>query len=252
MLDPHMGSEIVVHFLYPLKNAENYHRGNLTRFDEVGIHAENDRTLQFELEYPSTSFLVQLSYFFPVQESSFPEGRFRDGAFRWGIEEANVSNGAYRLKRWVTNELIVLEKNPFYWDIEKVRLDEIHFFPISDLSAEERAFRAGQLDITSKVPNGRVAWYQENVPQALRVDERLGLFFLQLNHGIEPLNKVEVRKALAMSINRKELVDLVLKDGKQAASWVLPPGLLHRSTDNSPLAYDVLEAQRLLTSVGFP
>ena len=135
----------------------------------------------------------------------------------WGTEDIRISNGAFQLKSWVTNELIVMEKNLDYWDSYSVKLDAIHLFPIADVAAEERVFRSGKLHITSKVPSGKVACYRENDPTALRTNKRLGLFFLQLNQSVDPLHKVAVRKALAKFTDREQLVELVLKDGKMPA-----------------------------------
>ena len=60
-----MGSDIVVHFLYSVKNAERFHKGKLKDFRDVGIKVVDETTLAFELEYPSPAFLLQLSYFSP-------------------------------------------------------------------------------------------------------------------------------------------------------------------------------------------
>jgi oligopeptide transport system substrate-binding protein len=252
MLDPALGSDIVVHFLYPLKNAEEYHNGEVKSFGAVGIKAVEEMTLVFELAYPSASFLTQISYFFPLSVADFPEDSSVHLSSRWGTDGIRVSNGAFTLKSWVTNESIVLEKNPNYWDHERVKLDAVHIYPIADVAAEERAFRSGQLHITSKVPPGRVAWYIEANPTVLRTDQRLGLFFLQLNHNVDPLQKTNVRLALAKSIDREQLVDLVLKDGKEAASWFLPPKLSGRTRLEGPLGFDVVEARRLLNEAGYP
>ena len=38
-------------------------------------------------------------------------------------------------------------RNPYYWDAQTVKLDEIHFYPTDDLSADERMSRTGQVDM---------------------------------------------------------------------------------------------------------
>ena len=252
MLNPEFGSDIVVHFLYPLKHAEAYHLGEMNAFDRVGIVAESSHALRLELDYSSPAFLTQLSYFFPVNRSSIEEGRYFDGRIQWGAGGARISNGAFRLADWVTNESILLEKNPFYWDAASVSLDRVQVLPIEDVIAEERAFRSGQIHVTSKVPAGKVQWYLDNDPDQLRLDPRLGLFFLQLNHEVAPLQNVDVRKALAKSIDREELVRSVLRDGKKGADFIVPPDFVGREWGSSPLSFDVLEAQKLLESAGYP
>ena len=252
MLNPQFGSDIVVHFLYPLKNAEAYHVGEIEAFDRVGIVAESSHVLRLELDYSSPALLTQLSYFFPVNRSSIEEGRYFDGRIQWGAGGARISNGAFLLEEWVTNERIVLKKNPYYWDAASVSLDRVEVLPIEDVIAEERAFRSGQIHVTSKVPAGKVQWYLDNDPDQLRLDPRLGLFFLQLNHEVTPLQNVNVRKALAKSIDREELVRSVLRDGKRGAHFIVPPDLVGGEWGDSPLSFDVREAQELMELAGYP
>ena len=251
MLGPDFGSDIVVHFLYPLKNAQAFHQGQLNDFESVGIVAESDDSLLFELEYSSLAFLTQLSYFFPVKEEGSIVGHYFDGRYQWGGGGAGVSNGPYLLGSWTTNEQVVIRKNENYWDASSVSIDQIIFYPIDNSLAEERAFRSGQLQITSKVPSGRMSWYVENRPELLRVEPRVGLFFIQLNHSVPPLDNVYVRRALAKSIDRKLIVGSVLKDGKKPASGIAPAEVLDRSNSSASLGYDPGEAQELLKLAGF-
>ena len=252
MLGADFGSEIVVHFLYPLKNAEAYHLGAMEDFAEVGIRAPSDWELEMELDYPSAAFLTQLSYFFPVKEAGFPENSYWDGRKQWGRDGATTSNGAYQLLSWNTNEMISLKKNPYYWDADSVAIEQIQLLPIEDMMAEERAFRNGQIQITSKVPSGKIRWYQTNEPTRIRMDERMGLFFIQLNHSVYPLHDRRVRQALAKTVNREAIVDAVLKDGKPVAEWIVPPSTVDRLPVESPLSFDPEAARHLFELAGFP
>jgi oligopeptide transport system substrate-binding protein len=76
-----------------------------------------------------------------------------------------VFNGHIQQKSWELNKKIVVEKNPFYWDAEKVQLNEMHFYPVSNESTEDRMFRAGQLHVTNVVPQEKCPVYmKENNP----------------------------------------------------------------------------------------
>lgn len=252
ILGPEFGSDIVVHFLYSVKNAEAYHLGQLDSFDEVGVFAESNTVLVIEVDFQNPAFLTQLSYFFPVSSSGFEDDEFFDGRYQWGHGSMVVSNGAYRLESWVVNEKISLIKNPYYWDHLSVAIDRVSFLPIEDLNTEERAFRSGQIQITAKVPPGKVEWYKRNDPNKLRTDPRLGLFFLQLNQDIAPLSDVKVRLALAKAINREEIVESVLRDGKLPANGIIPASFLNLRENEDSLVFDPAEARRLLSEAGFP
>ena len=52
------------------------------------------------------------------------------------------------LKTWELNNKIIVEKNPHYWDASiQLSLNEIHYYPVSNVMTEDRMFRAGQLHV---------------------------------------------------------------------------------------------------------
>ena len=51
-----------------------------------------------------------------------------------------VSNGPFKLKEWKSNEVVVVEKSPEYWDAAHVVLKEAHFHPIVDLRRRGKCF----------------------------------------------------------------------------------------------------------------
>jgi oligopeptide transport system substrate-binding protein len=63
-----------------------------------------------------------------------------------------VGNGQFTLASWHINKIITVRKNEYYWDAANVSLKEINFYPIENNLTEERAFRTGQLHITSGLP----------------------------------------------------------------------------------------------------
>ena len=55
----------------------------------------------------------------------------------------------------VINGHIALLKNPYYWDAKQVRLTEVVYHPISDFSAAQDQFLAGNLDFTNRLNTPR-------------------------------------------------------------------------------------------------
>ena len=56
LLSPALGAEYAYQ-LYFLVNAERFHKREITDFDQVGVHALDDLTLEVELNYPTPFFL---------------------------------------------------------------------------------------------------------------------------------------------------------------------------------------------------
>ena len=252
ILTPALGAPYA-YMLYSIKNAEAYNQGELSDFGAVGVKAPNPRTLTFELEAPTPYFLSLSTHYtwWPVHPPSvLAHGGMTDRISEWTKPGNFVGNGPFALKTWRLNHSIEVEKNTYYRDADAVRLNGIHFLPIS-MDTEERAFRADQLHITSTVPIPRIDWYREKAPDRLHFDTYLGVYYYMLNTAREPLDDPRVRKALAYSIDREALTEHVLKAGQQPAYHFTPPNT-GGYTAEAKLPYDPDLARELLAEAGFP
>ena len=161
-----------------------------------------------------------------------------------------IGNGPFILTEWKPNQHIAVRKNPHYWDAANVKLDGIRFLAMDNGDTEERAFRAGQLDVTMAVPFTKLAGYRAEQPSRLRSVPLSETRYLVLNTARPPLDDARVRRALALALDRTALVEKVLLSGQPAFNFV-PAGLggyapAERITEN------IAEARRLLTEAGFP
>jgi oligopeptide transport system substrate-binding protein len=161
-----------------------------------------------------------------------------------------VGNGPFTLKKWETNRAIVAEKNPMYWDAERVRLRQVQFFPIESDQTEERAFRSGQLHVTHTVPVNKLEYYRSREPSLLHVGPYLATYYYLINVHKPPLDNVKVRKALAMALDRDAIVRL-LKAGQLPAHFFTPPATAGY-TAGSSIPTDTARAARLLAEAGYP
>jgi len=252
ILTPALGAPYA-YMLYSVKNAEAFNKGELHDFAEVGVKAPDPRTLTFELEAPTPYFLSLSTHYtwWPVHPPTvLAHGGMTDRISKWTKPGHFVGNGPFALKTWRLNHSIEVEKNPYYHAADSVRLNGIHFLPIA-IDAEERAFRADQLHITSTVPIPRIDWYRKNAPGAMRFDTYLGVYYYLINTEREALKDPRVRKALAYSIDRGALTEHVLKAGQQPAHHFTPPNT-GGYTAEVRLPYDPELARELLAEAGYP
>lgn len=252
ILTPALGAPYA-YMLYSIKNAEAFNKGELQDFAEVGVKAPDPRTLTFKLAAPTRYFLSLSTHYtwWPVHPPSvLAHGGMTDRISKWTKPGNFVGNGPFALETWRLNHSIQVTKNAHYRDAESVRLNGIHFLPIS-MDTEERAFRADQLHITSTVPIPRIDWYRKNAPDRMHFDTYLGVYYYLLNTAREPLDDPRVRKALAYAIDREALTEHVLKAGQQPAYHFTPPNT-GGYTAAAKLPYDPELARELLAEAGFP
>lgn len=253
ILTPTLGSEYA-YMLHCIVNAREFNEGQITDFSLVGVNAIDNHTLEVRLNHPTPYFLsMQIHYtWFPVHRETVERfGTMTERGTRWTRAGNLVGNGAFRLERWEPDRVIVVVKNPFYWNKERVRPEAIHFYPIDNISTEELLFRAGRLQLTESVPVNKVEAYEKDRPEVLRRDPYLGTYFYRLNVTRPPLADVRVRRALAMAVDREDLVRNVVRTARRPASCFTPPDTAGY-TCTSRIEYNVTEARRLLAEAGYP
>ena len=230
VLTPSLGSQYP-DMLYYLVGAEDFNTGVITDFSEVGVKALDNKTLEVNLINPTPFFLGLLSHY-----------STRPGNF--------VCNGPMNLKSWELNKKIIVEKNPLYWDAEKVRLNEMHFYPVSDINTEERMFRAGQLHLTGTVPSQKCGIWREEGNPNLRIDPYMGTYYYRANVNVKPLDNIKVRKALTYAIDRQKLTEKVTQCGQIPAFSFTPPGAAGYNPETE-IPYDPELARQLLAEAGY-
>jgi oligopeptide transport system substrate-binding protein len=169
----------------------------------------------------------------------------------WFMPGKIVSNGPYLLQSWRVYDKIRLVKNPAYWDAAHTKLGVIDVLPIENRTTALNLYLTGQVDwLPSAYPpdlvdqiRGRPDFYS---------NPGMVVYYYRFNCTRPPLDDPRVRQALSMAIDRKLIVDKVLRLGQKPAYRVVPPGLAGYSPPESKLRYDPEAARNLLAEAGFP
>lgn len=237
---------------FAVKNAQAYATGKIADFSLVGFHAKNPRTLSITLERPTPNFLryAATGPWIPTP-ARLVEQRGR----AWTRPENHVGNGAFILVEWRPHQRIVVRQNPRYRAPDAKRVGEIQFIVFDNGDAEERAYRAGQIDVTMSVPVNKLDPYARDRPAELHRAPLAETHYLSFNTQRPPLNDARVRRALALAIDRAKIVEHVLRGGQRPAERLVPPELRGESSSADPawvLHFDPREARSLLAAAGFP
>lgn len=252
-LTPELGSQYNYMF-FPIVNAEAFANGELDDFIEVGVKVLDKYTLQVQLREPTPYMLQLFDHYstFPVHRATVEAfGAPTDRLSQWAREGNMVSNGAFQLTEWEINSHIRVEKTDTYWDAEKVKLNAIVFYPTENIVTEERMFRDGQLHYTSEVPLDKIPVYLREQPELIKIVPWLGTYYYMINTERAPFDDVRVRKALAMAVDRKLLVETVMQGIVEPAYAIVPPGTLGYQPPKL-FDFDPQQARELLTAAGYP
>ena len=132
-------------------------------------------------------------------------------------------NGAYRLVRRVPGERIELERNPHYRGAANVAIERVVHLAITDLATELNLYRAGDLDLTSEVPNTQLESLRREHPAELHLAPYLSTYAYAVN--LARLPDARVRKALAMAVDRERITRQVTGAGERPAFGWVPDGI---------------------------
>jgi oligopeptide transport system substrate-binding protein len=239
--------------LFHVIGAEEFNAGKITDFTATGFSAPDARTLVLRLKHPVPYLLELLKHYswFPVHLPTIEKfGPADRQGSTWTRAGNLVGNGPFQLQSWLPNQKINVTRSPTYWNAAAVKLDGIAFYAVDSIDAEERMFRAGQLDVTSTMPTSRIADYQEKSPGLVRIDPYYGTYFYRLNTTRPPHDDARVRRALALAIDREAIIKTILRAG-QTPAYNFTPSYAGFTPETS-LTSDLTEARRLLAEAGFP
>jgi len=223
--------------------------------EELGVKAIDDLTLEVTTEGVFPPLPGVMKFAFLMQKKALEE----HGLYYNNDPATSVSSGPFKLVEFDPGNRIVLEANEHYTGYRPARLKRVEGIYMAP-GTEFAAFQNGEID--------RVA-YESLSPADFEIilnDETLSANYLRhfgdfrtdyllFDTFAEPFNDVNVRKAIAKSIDRDAIVENVFGEIKaMPATSMLMPGYPSSDTEGelaSYQAYDCEAAQQHLADAGY-
>ncbi|MEK6701680.1 MAG: peptide ABC transporter substrate-binding protein [Planctomycetota bacterium] len=263
----------------------------LKAVDERTLRVELAEPLPYFMDYLGfVSFFPLHERSVSVHESLDAATGQRRWASDWTKPPRLVGNGPMRLVRWRFKRDMRLEANQHYWDPSLLESQSIEIRSIADANAMVNAFRMGDVDWTTDVQvpyradmlEARAAFEREHaakvailarrgldqiaIDRALPSDPRttihaipsFGTYFLNMYCGPllasgrpNPFADVRVRRAFALSVDKKEIVSEIRRNGERVAGGLVPPGSIAGYAPPTGLGFDPKRARQELAEAGF-
>ncbi|WP_420325951.1 ABC transporter substrate-binding protein [Mameliella sp.] len=208
------------------------------------IEVVDDLTVKFTLNAPYAPFLSNLAY--PTGLIVSPAAVEQHGS-DFGRNPSGT--GPFTFAEWRSNEAVVIEGNPDYWD-GPPDLQAVVFRPITDANTRTAEMLAGGIDLMVEVPPVALSEFQG---AEYTVHEQAGphVWFLILNAKEGPFADKKVRQAANYAVNKSAIVDDVLEGTAAVAAGPTPPAFAWAyNEDLEPYPYDPDKARALLAEAG--
>ncbi len=193
----------------------NFRKGWYANVESVTANGEHEAV--FNLKAPQPGLLGLLaSGFSPMYPCHVSQREMR---------QKLIGTGPFKFVEFKSNQSMRVEKNPNYWKPGLPYLDGIEFEIITNRSTAILAFVAGKFDMIFpyELTVPLVADVQKQVPEAICDISPMNVAANLLMNPVPPFDDIEVRRAVAMTIDRKAFVD-ILTQGKGDVGGAMQPG----------------------------
>ncbi len=214
-----------------------------------GVKVVDPLTVEITLSRPDATFLHVMALNFA---SVVPKEAVDAAGADFGKQP--VGTGAYKLGEWTIGQRLVFEKNPDYWREGLPYLDSVTFEVGQEPIVALLRLQNGEVDIPGDgIPPAKFTEVMADPAQAAHVVEggQLQTGYITMNVKMPPFDKVEVRQAVNMAINKDRIVQII--NGRAVpATQPLPPTMPGYTKDYAGYPYDPEKAKAMLAEAGFP
>ncbi|MEZ1953432.1 ABC transporter substrate-binding protein [Pseudomonas asiatica] len=218
---------------------------NIARVEKTG-----PLTVVFTLNKVDAAFIQNLAMSFAsILSAEYAEQLMTSGRPS-DINQQPIGTGPFVFQRYQKDSQIRYKGNKAYWSPQDVKIDNLVFSINIDPSVRIQKLRRNECQVTL---NPRPA----DLP-ALKADSKLqvlqqpgfNLGYIAYNTQHPPFDRLEVRQAMDMAVNKQAIIQAVYQDSGQLAVNAMPPTQWSYDDSIKDAPFDPEKAKQLLQQAG--
>jgi oligopeptide transport system substrate-binding protein len=237
--DPATGSQVAGTYLGDIAGVADVIAGKTREIS--GVKVLDDYTLQVTINEPKSYFLAKLTYptAFVVDKANVAKGS------NWWLKPNGT--GAFKLKEWQPNSLLVLERNDKYYG-QVAGVEQVEFKLWSGVPMN--LYETGQIDVAgvNAVYIDRVTDPNGPFYDQLQISPELSFSWIGFNTNKPPFDDINIRKAFSLALDKDRIISLAFRNLVQRADGILPPGIPGYNQGIKGLEYNVTQAKQLIAA----
>jgi oligopeptide transport system substrate-binding protein len=218
----------------------------------TGLKKVDDTTFTVTLSAPFAGWKSVMGYtaFLPLPKAAFSA----PGVLKEDFEQAPIGNGPFKMRgKWEHDAQIVVDKvEGFKGEVPKV--DSITWKIYQDTAAQYADLVAGNVDVMTLIPIESLGAASGDLGDRLQKSPNSSFAFVGFPTFQKEFSKAEVRRALSMAINRKEMTDQIFLGSQTPATSFVSPVVTGFRPDSCKeyCTYDPAKAKDMYTKAGGP
>ena len=213
------------------------------------VEKVDDMTVKFVLNRPEAPFLANLAMpFASIMSKEYADKLQADGKMGQ-LNQMPLGTGPFSFIGFQQDAVIRYKKNADYWG-GAPKIDDLVFAITTDAAVRYQKLKAGECHLMPYPNAADVESMRSDDNLTIMEQEGLNVAYLAYNTTQAPFDKVEVRKALNMAINKPAIVDAVFQGMATPAKNPIPPTMWSYNDAIEDDAYDLDAAKKMLEEAG--
>ncbi|MDU1573718.1 MULTISPECIES: ABC transporter substrate-binding protein SapA [Pantoea] len=234
----------------------NVNGGNYPYFDSLqfadsvqSVKKLDGNTVEIRLNSPDASFLWHLAtHYAPVLSAEYADQLTRSGR-QEELDRQPVGTGPYQLSEYRAGQYIRLARNPAYWK-GVPRLQQAVIDMGAGGTGRLSKLLTGECDVLAYPAASQISILRDDPRLRMTLRPGMNIAYLAFNTRKAPLDRPEVRHALALAINNERLMESIYYGTAETAASVLPRASWAYDSEARVTEYDPKKARAMLASLG--
>jgi dipeptide transport system substrate-binding protein len=220
---------------------------NVERIDKV-----DDYTVRFQLKQPDVIFIRNIAMSFASILSAQYAAQLSTAHREGDINQLPVGTGPFVFRSYQKDALIRYDGNPDYWRPEDVKLAHLIFAITPDPAVRIQKLVSGECQVSAFPRPADLEVVKQHADLQLITGVGFNVGFVAYNTQHTPLDRVDVRRALDMAIDKPAIIKAVFAGNATVATNPMPPSQWSYNKALKDAPFDPAKAKALLAQAGFP
>jgi len=211
----------------------------------------SDTKIQITLNKPEAPFLANMAMGFMSILSKEYADKLVTANKQQDIDNFPIGTGPFIYKKYVKDNLIKYTSNENYYE-GKPKINKLVFAITPDASVRYQKLKTGECHIIIEPSPTDLSAMKTNKKISLMEAPGFNVGYLAMNTQKKPFDKLEVRKAVNMALNKGSYIKAIYHGHAKSATNPLPPTIWSYNDDIKDYSYDLEQAKKLLAKAGYP